>query len=246
VRVEQQVGVAGVVQLARKLGITTLSNPPSSYGPSLTLGSYPVPLWQLAQAYGAVADGGVLHPTRFLLSVTDASGHEMLPAASPGTSVLDPGVAFVMNQMLSDDSNRALVFGRGSPLVIAGHAVAAKTGTTNDNKDALTVGWTPHVVTAAWVGNADNSAMDGVAGAMGAAPIWHSVMAAALGSGSDGWSGPPANVHQLYWNGRQGWFLDGTSPGGSPLGGDSTSGRSDCVSFPIFGQRPRICPFPTP
>ncbi|MBJ7598060.1 transglycosylase domain-containing protein [Candidatus Nephthysia bennettiae] len=245
VRVEQQVGVAAVVQLARKLGITTLSNDPSSYGPSLTLGSYPVPLWQLAQAYGAVAGGGVLHPTRFLLSVTDASGREMLPAAGPGTSVLDPGAAFVMNQMLSDDSNRALVFGRGSALVIAGHRVAAKTGTTSDNKDALTVGWTPRVVTAAWVGNADNSAMDGVAGAMGAAPIWHSVMAAALGSGGDGWAAPPGNVHQLSWNGLQGWFLDGTSPGGPSLGADSTSGRSGCVSFPFLGQRPRFCASPT-
>jgi membrane peptidoglycan carboxypeptidase len=245
VRVEQQVGVAGVVQLARKLGITTLSNAPSSYGPSLTLGSYPVPLWQLAQAYGAIAADGTLHPTRFLLSVTDSGARELLPAAPSGTAVLDPGAAFVVNQMLSDDANRALVFGRGSPLLVGGHTVAAKTGTTSDNKDALTVGWTPHLVTAVWIGNADNSAMDGVAGAQGAAPMWHSVMAAGLSSNSDGWSGPPANVHSLYWNGRQGWFLDGTSPPRSALGADPTSGQAACVNIPFFGQRQRVCsPYP--
>jgi membrane carboxypeptidase/penicillin-binding protein PbpC len=102
-------------------------------------------------------------------------------------------------------------------------------------------------VTAAWVGNADNSAMDGVAGAMGAAPLWHSVMAAGLGSSSDNWPAAPANVHSLYWNGRQGWFLDGTSPPQSTQGGGQASGQAGCVNFPLFGQRQRVCtPFPTP
>jgi penicillin-binding protein 1C len=246
VRVEQQIGVAKVVHLARQLGITTLSDSPSSYGPSLTLGSYPVPLWQLAQAYGAIAAGGTLHPARFLLSVTDPSGRELMPAPPGGARILDPGAAYIMNQMLSDDSNRALVFGTDSALVISGHSVAAKTGTTGDNKDALTVGWTPHVVTAAWVGNADNSAMNGVSGALGAAPIWHTVMAAALGSGEDGWPSAPANVDSLYRDGRQGWFLAGTSPDRSAPGGDWTTNEGPCVSLPFFGQRLRGCPNLTP
>jgi membrane peptidoglycan carboxypeptidase len=253
VRVEQQIGVPSVVQLASQMGVTTLSNPTSSYGPSLTLGTYPVPLWELAQAYGAVAAGGSLHPARFLLSVTDTSGAELLPAGPPATSVLDPGVAFVMNQMLSDDSNRALVFGRNSTLVISGHTIAAKTGTTSDNKDALTVGWTPHVVTAAWVGNADNSAMNGVAGAMGAAPIWHSVMAGGLGSTADGWPAAPSDVQAMDWNGRQGWFLSGTAPPSSRSGlgtgsGSSSSGsdRTGCRTFSFLGRSRRLCPLPTP
>ena len=243
VRVEQLVGTANVVQLARKLGITTLSDPPSSYQPSLTLGSYPVPLSEMAQAYGAVAAGGTLHPTRFLLSVKDAGGRELLPPIASGTSVLDPGVAFIMNQILSDDSNRALVFGRGSDLVVSGHKVAAKTGTTTDNRDALTVGWTPNLITAAWVGNADNSAMDGVAGSMGAAPLWHSIMATGLGSSSDGWPAAPSDVKALSWNGRQGWFLDGTAPtsAASPqLGGD---GQSSCQSLPLFDRLQQGCLF---
>jgi membrane peptidoglycan carboxypeptidase len=240
VRVEQQAGVASVVEMARKLGITTLSSQPSSYGPSLTLGGYPVPLWQMAQAYGALATGGTLHPARFLLSVTDSSGRELQPPSTSGGSVLDPGVAFIMNQMLSDDANRALVFGRGSDLVIPGHTVAAKTGTTNDSKDALTVGWTPHMVTAAWVGNADDSAMDAVAGSMGAAPIWHSVMATALGSTADGWQAAPSNVHSQYWNGRLGWFLDGTAPASS----QQSQAAPGCQNVPFFQRLQQGCPFP--
>jgi membrane carboxypeptidase/penicillin-binding protein PbpC len=62
------------------------------------------------------------------------------------------------------------------------------------------------------VGNADNSAMDNVAGALGAAPIWHSVMAAGLASSADGWPAPPSNVHAGWANGQPGWFLEGTGP----------------------------------
>jgi penicillin-binding protein 2D len=215
VRVEQQVGVASVLGLARKLGIGSLSRPTASYGPSLTLGSYPVPLRELAQAYGAIADGGTPQSSRFVLSVRGPDGQELWASARAnptGGRVLDPGVAFIMSQILSNDSNRAMTFGRGSDLVIRGHTVAAKTGTTSDNRDALTVGWTPHLLTAAWVGNADNSAMDNVAGALGAAPIWHSVMAAGLASSADGWPAPPANVHAAWANGQPGWFLEGTGP----------------------------------
>ena len=215
VRVEQQVGVASVVGLARKLGIGSLSRPTASYGPSLTLGSYPVPLRELAQAYGGIASGGTLQSSRFVLSVRGPDGQELWASARAnptGSRVLDPGVAFIMSQILSNDSNRAMTFGRGSDLVIRGHTVAAKTGTTSDNRDALTVGWTPHLLTAAWVGNADNSAMDNVAGALGAAPIWHSVMAAGLASSADGWPAPPSNVHAGWANGQPGWFLEGTGP----------------------------------
>ena len=235
VRVEQLAGTANVVQLARQLGMTTLSGPTDSYGPSLTLGSYPVPLWQLAQAYGAIAAGGTLHRARFLLSVVDGSGRDLLPPAGPGAQVLDPGAAFIMNQVLSDDSNRAIAFGRGSDLVIRGHTVAAKTGTTSDNRDALTVGWTPNLLTAAWVGNADNSAMDNVAGALGAAPAWHSVMAAGLPAGGDGWAAPPAGVHSAWSNGRQGWFLDGTSPD------TAVPNAPGCRGFSVGGRQYQLC-----
>jgi membrane peptidoglycan carboxypeptidase len=212
VRVELQVGVPSVVQLARSLGVTSLDQAPSSYGPSLTLGGYPVPLWQLAQAYGALAAGGAYHPATFLLSVTDGQGRQLLPAPAAARQALDPGVAYIMNSVLSDDRNRALEFGLGSPLTVPGHQVAAKTGTTNDNRDALTVGWTPHLLTAVWVGNADDSPMDSVVGATGAAPIWHQIMAGALAGTADGWPAAPSDVYRASASGTEGWFLTGTGP----------------------------------
>jgi membrane peptidoglycan carboxypeptidase len=226
VRVEMQVGVPSIVQLARSLGVTTLSQPPSSYGPSLTLGGYAVPLWEMAQAYDAFADGGTYHPARFLLSVRNGQGQELLTTTPAGQPVIDPGVAFIMNQMLSDNANRVMEFGVDNPLVVSGHQVAAKTGTTNDNRDALTIGWTPHLLAAVWVGNADNRPMDAVVGATGAAPIWHRIMAQGLPAGGDGWPSAPSDVHRAWMDGRWGWFLDGTGPSQQVLGGGFSPGSS--------------------
>lgn len=237
VRVEMQAGIPSIVQLARSLGVTALDQSPSSYGPSLTLGGYPLPLWQLAQAYDAFAANGVYHPVTFLLSVRDADGQELLPAAAAGKQMVDPGVAYIMNAMLSNDQNRAMEFGLGSPLTVAGHQVAAKTGTTNDNKDALTVGWTPHLLTAVWVGNADDSAMDSVVGATGAAPIWHQIMAGALGPGSDGWPPAPTDVYSSRSGGLQGWFLQGTAPAPGAIGGPQP-GRFGLIPTTRVAGRP--------
>ena len=63
---------------------------------------------------------------------------------------------------------------------LPGRPAAVKTGTTNDYRDAWTVGYTPDLVVGAWVGNADNKPMQKVAGSLGAAPIWHNVMARTL------------------------------------------------------------------
>src|SRR5579875_1340544 len=176
VRVELQVGVPSIVQLARSLGVTTLNQAPSSYGPSLTLGGYAI-----------------------LLSVRDGQGQELLTTTQAGQPVVDPGVAYIMNQMLSDNANRVMEFGVDNPLVIPGHQVAAKTGTTNDNRP-----------------------MDAIVGATGAAPIWHQIMAQGLPAGGDGWPSPPADVHQAWMNGRWGWFLNGTGPSDRVLGGGTS------------------------
>ncbi|MDQ6772246.1 MAG: transglycosylase domain-containing protein [Candidatus Dormibacteraeota bacterium] len=223
VRVEQTVGQPAVVNVARSLGVTALGQDPASYGPSLTLGAYPVPLWETAQAYTALADGGIYHPVTFVTSAKDSSGRELLPAPAPGRQALDPGVAFIMNDILSTDRNRAIEFGLGSDLTVSGHRVASKTGTTNDNKDALTVGWTPRLLTAVWVGNTDDSPMNGVVGALGAAPIWHQIEASGLASG-DSWPSPPDDVYSMWSGGAQAWYLNGTEQSDLlPLGGSGSS-----------------------
>lgn len=216
VKVEQLAGVPNVVQTARAMGVTTLTQPDSAYGPSLTLGTYPVPLWEMAQAGGVLAAGGMLHPATFVSSVKNAAGRELLPAPPQPKQALDPGVAFIVNDILTNDANRAISFGRGSALTLPNHLVAAKTGTTEDFRDNLTVGWTPHLVTATWVGNTDNEPMRGTTGITGAAPIWHSFMDHQLQNVPDDWPGPPPDVKRQSMGGRTGWFLDGTGPGNVP------------------------------
>ena len=103
------------------------------------------------------------------------------PSRIAATQVISPGLAFLMTSILSDDDARVLGFGEvRRNLQLPGRPAAAKTGTTEDTRDALTVGYTPQLVTGVWVGNADGTPMDDVTGVRGAAPIWQRFMTAAL------------------------------------------------------------------
>jgi membrane peptidoglycan carboxypeptidase len=238
VKVEQLAGTANVVLTARAMGVTTLSDAPSSYGASLTLGAYHIPLWEMAQAGAVLGNSGQLQPARFLLSVKNAAGKELLPPQAAPKQVIDPGVAYIVNDILTNDANRVMEFGPHGDLTLDGHLVSAKTGTTQDFRDNFTVGWTPHLVTAAWVGNADNSPMHGTTGITGAAPIWHQFMTQALRGASDDWPAAPADLHQASYHGRSGWFFAGTDPN---TGAKELSGRSNgpdqqgCVTWQSGG-----------
>src|SRR5690606_14829242 len=95
--------------------------------------------------------------------------------------VLDPNVAYEITSILSDNAARTPVFGPRSALFFPNRAVAAKTGTTQEFRDAWTVGYTPGLATAVWVGNNDNSPMRGGAdGSVVAAPIFHQYLQTAL------------------------------------------------------------------
>jgi membrane peptidoglycan carboxypeptidase len=151
---------------------------------------------------------GALHPAHEISSIVDSDGVERVqqPAAK---QVIDAGVAFIVNSILTNDANRVMSFGAHSDLTVNGHLVSAKTGTTQDFRDNLTVGWTPHLAIATWVGNADNTPMQGTTGLTGAAPIWHQVMAQQIAGTSDNWASAPSDVHQR----GQDYYLNGTDPG---------------------------------
>lgn len=234
VKVEQLAGVPNVVATARAMGVTTLDQPPLSYHASLTLGAYPVPLWEMAQAGAVLGNSGQLQPARFVSSVKDLNGHELLrPRAA--RQVIDPGAAFIVNDILTNDENRVLEFGAHGDLTLDGHLVSAKTGTTQDFRDNFTVGWTPHLATAVWVGNADNTPMRGTTGITGAAPIWHQFMTHALSGVPDDWPAAPSSLHQASHDGRSGWFFAGTdaNTGAKELSGHSQEG---CRSWSFEGS----------
>jgi membrane peptidoglycan carboxypeptidase len=95
--------------------------------------------------------------------------------------VLNPHHVYLMTSILSDLEARRPMFGTSAELLsLTGRPAAAKTGTTNDYRDAWTVGYTPDLAVGAWVGNADYKPMQKVAGGIGAAPIWHNVMQRSL------------------------------------------------------------------
>lgn len=193
-------GVDAMIATASAMGITTF-DAPERYGLSLTLGGGEVLMTDMAQAFGVFANGGYKIPLQPILKVTDSHGktlEEYKPPISPlfGKKVLEPGVTFIISQILSDNGARAQEFGTNSPLRIANYPVSVKTGTTNDFRDNWTIGYTPSVLVAVWVGNNDNKPMSGiVSGITGAAPIWHDIMAHLLSGKPPEAQSKPDNVY---------------------------------------------------
>jgi len=191
VKVLDAVGVDAMVDTAERLGITTFGDR-ERFGLALTLGGGDVRLVELTAAYGALANGGHRVTAEPILAVLDADafraaadgGGAGLAALAGGVrsvsggTAISPQVAFLVNDILSDDQARLPAFGEGSVLAL-GRPAAAKTGTTTDFRDNWTVGHTPDLVTGVWVGNADNSPMRYISGITGAGPIWHDFMEAA-------------------------------------------------------------------
>jgi 1A family penicillin-binding protein len=170
------IGLDSLIRLTTRLGISTLTDS-SRFDLSLTLGGGEVRLLELTAAYGALANGGYRVEPVYILEVRDKRGNALYKWKSPasGTPIVDPRVAFLITDILSDNEARIPSFGSASPLNI-GRPAAAKTGTTTDFRDNWTLGYTPNLVVGVWVGNADNTPMVKVSGISGAGPIWHEFM----------------------------------------------------------------------
>ncbi len=174
-------GVQNSINTAKSMGITTLNNP-SSYGLALVLGGGEVKLVDHVSAFGTFATAGVRHEKTAILKILDGQEKVLQEYKnSPGEKVLDTEVCAKIDGILSDNSLRAPIFGSNTPLRFDGRPVAAKTGTTNEWRDAWTVGYTPGLVAGVWAGNNNNSPMAaGADGVFTAAPIWRDFMDRAL------------------------------------------------------------------
>ncbi|MCC6975142.1 MAG: penicillin-binding protein 1C [Anaerolineae bacterium] len=175
-----KVGVQALVNLLHRLGISTL-NDPERLGLSITLGGGEIRLTELTAAYAALANMGRPISTAMILEVRDRTGNILYQwePKPPQPYVIDPQVAWLITDILSDNEARLPSFGDHSPLQI-GRPAAVKTGTTTDYRDNWTVGFTPQLVTGVWVGNPDNTPMYRVSGVTGAGPIWNDFMRAVL------------------------------------------------------------------
>ncbi|MBI3559201.1 transglycosylase domain-containing protein, partial [Candidatus Gottesmanbacteria bacterium] len=177
VRVLEKNGVKNFLDFARKMGITTW-NEPDRYGLALTLGGGEVTMTDLVTAYGVFANAGGKTDLTPVLKVTDYKNNILEERKNNSTQVISSKTAIMINNILADNSARALTFGTDSPLVIPGFTVSVKTGTTEDKRDNWTIGYTPDFLVAVWVGNNDNSPMSPYleSGNTGAAALWRPIM----------------------------------------------------------------------
>lgn len=173
-------GMNNIIDLAEKLGYTTFADR-SRFGLSIVLGGAEVKLLEHTNAYATLSQEGTRHDISPILKIEDKNGKVIEEYRDRTQSVLEPEIARLTTDILSDDSARAYVFGAGGKLTLPGRAVAAKTGTTNDYHDAWAMGYTPSLACGVWVGNSDNKAMKmGADGSIIAAPIWNYFMTESL------------------------------------------------------------------
>lgn len=190
VRVLASYGVNKMIEMGKRMGITTWDDK-DRFGLSLTLGGGEVKLIDLARVYATIANYGQRPEIKSIISVKNYEGKTLYQdnclltnqkESCPKEEVLDKRVAFLLTDILKDNQARTPAFGAHSALVINGHPeVAVKTGTSNNLKDNLTVGYTKDYLVAVWVGNNNNTPMSRIAsGITGAAPIFNKIMSSLL------------------------------------------------------------------
>ncbi|MBP6883787.1 MAG: penicillin-binding protein [Candidatus Pacebacteria bacterium] len=210
------VGTRDAIKVAEDMGISSLEDP-SRYGLTLVIGGGEVSLLDMTSAYGVFANDGKRDAYTGILKVEDMDGNVLEEYIQNEQEVLPKNTALTISDILSDNVARTPTFGANSVLNIKGTAV--KTGTTNNNKDAWTVGYTPSIVTGVWVGNNDNTPMKN-GGAALAGPIWNKFMNEALKiMPNQGFEKPnldvdPQTVKPILrgsWQGNESFFIDKVS-----------------------------------
>ncbi|MBC8099136.1 MAG: transglycosylase domain-containing protein, partial [Armatimonadetes bacterium] len=184
VKTYELIGQDKFVQTGTDMGIRWQDG--ATFGLPSAVGATEVRLYDMMVAYGVIANGGDRVPLHVVESITDRNGAEIqLPDSlrpPVQASVLEPAVAYLMQNILSDDSARALnnAFPAGSALTLPNkpriNFVGAKTGTTDGNRDLWTVGFVSNLVTGVWLGRPDDGNIRDISGFTGAAPLWNVVM----------------------------------------------------------------------
>lgn len=193
VKVMQQYGIAKSIEASKKLGITTLDRSAEDYGFSLAIGSAEVPLQQMTNAYAALANGGNIRANTTIQSIHSKLNKSIYSHRSKSSIGISAQGAYLVTDILADQNARAFMF--GSTLNVLGKTVAVKTGTTDDNRDAWTIGYTPNIAIGVWVGNNDNRVMFSGGSDM-AGPIWRTTMQQAIGEANPKFARPSGIVER--------------------------------------------------
>lgn len=191
VKALEYVGVCSFIERARAYGLDTISDPgcdesgqPRNVGLAMALGGVEVSALEMATSFATLANLGRQPDPYAIQRIENRSGEilfERTPPDPAAAQVLRAEFAYLLTNILADNAARQPSFGINNWLVLPGHVAAAKTGTSGstafDVRDSWTIGYTPYVVTAVWVGNTIPEPLaQGVSGGNSAAPIWNEFM----------------------------------------------------------------------
>lgn len=185
--------VSSFVKFLEKLSIDNINH--QQVGISLALGGYEMRPIDLATAYGVLANQGELVEPTFILKIIKRNDQEDVFKSKLPNQVVDPAVAYIINDILADNPARSSAFGINSLLHVPGKQIAVKTGTSNEKRDNWAIGYTPEYVTVAWVGNNNNSPMiTAASGLTGATPIWREIQEELMKRTELSWDERPNSV----------------------------------------------------
>lgn len=194
VKVMQELGVEDGLAALKRLGISTLSNE-TEYGLSLALGTGESRLTEMTNAFAALGNAGQQYDLRMIAQIEDKFGDTVFrERASAPRQVMGEEASFLISDILNDESARAPIF--GSSLNTGGYDVAVKTGTTENARDAWTIGYSTQLAVGVWVGNNDNTPMRN-GGASMAGPIWQRVLLAGMNGKQNEPFRAPSGVERL-------------------------------------------------
>ncbi|NCN28528.1 PBP1A family penicillin-binding protein [bacterium] len=244
IKLTQHLGVEKVIEFARKLGLEGDLNKDLS----LALGSSALSLEQLLVPWGVFANKGQHLNRHFITKIEDRNG-EILEEFTPPDeveAVLDPKLSFLITSLLKS----VVDIGTGTSVQALGRPVAGKTGTTNDYKDALFLGYTPNILSGVWIGfDADRPIGQNETGGRSAAPIWLEYMKVATKDIPETDFDVPQGIIQVSIDAETGdmpnkytknrvmeYFLDGTAPGQQALDQDGMSTGVENKTLVITGN----------
>ncbi|MDP2833053.1 MAG: penicillin-binding protein 1C [Pseudomonadota bacterium] len=192
-----------------RFGFAGLTEDADFYGYALALGSLDVTLEQAANAYRALANGGVYSPLRFTPSTKNTATRRVLSRES----------AFLVGDILADRQARAVTFGLENPLATR-FWTAVKTGTSKDMRDNWCIGFSSRYTVGVWVGNFSGAPMHDVSGISGAAPAWAAIMQRLHAESPSLPPDPPRGLLRKRFQPpgealRREWFLPGSEPAGA-------------------------------
>jgi membrane peptidoglycan carboxypeptidase len=208
----------------------------------MTLGALGMHLLDITSVYSTFANYGVHNPPFGIWRITDTQGNTLYQYTPHGEQVISPQLSYLITSVLTDNNTRATEFGFCNPLYLTptvsgcrgetARPAAAKTGTTEDFQDDLTMGYTMDLTMGMWAGNTDNSPTDILNGITGAAPVWHDAMIAAEGNlPYQNFPVPPGVEKHTYCGGvcSTDWFISGAIPSGNR--GNTGSINKACIKI---------------